>query len=87
MANYIAPKSDGLKYSGRASFCFDSKGFSKVSLSQPSGHDQLDHAILESIKKTAAISLPEDPCLQSMASHLRVSMTYDETDMLPKETE
>lgn len=81
MEGFIAPKSDGLKYQGKATFCFDKGGLSKVSLTHPAGHQELDQAILKAINKTGNIPLPDDPCIQRMASHLKVTMFYDESDM------
>ena len=82
LANYIAPKSDGRKYSGEILFCVDRDGSidDKV-IKKPSGHLGLDKAFMAALQKTGKLTVPIDACLADAFYFTQKTLSYDETDM------
>lgn len=79
---YDAPLQDGNKYHGEVTLMLDINGYiNEFVLSQPSGHEGLDNAFMNAVKKTNKISLPEDKCAIELLTKQPLELFYNETDM------
>jgi outer membrane biosynthesis protein TonB len=79
ISNIDAPPYDGKQYSGEVKLYVSLKGdFLKIIL-KPSGNNELDNAVINAIKKTVSIDMPEDTMIAlSMRS---IAFWYNEETM------
>ena len=82
LGHFDAPLKDGNSYQGEISLIIDMDGYiNEFILSKPSGHKNLDISLMNAVKKTSKIELPEDKCAIDLLTKRPLKLFYDETDM------